>query len=306
LFVEPAAIRRPAATSVFATIGVAIHDSFRDAEAYWERAIRGGDSGIYLSSAYLRAMEQFAGGHGFYFRDEVPQRARDRALAEALRRISESEDAPACLVKDFGSQDLPRGLGHSACFTVDKPPNMVIGVPPTWKTFDDYIAALSTQYRHRAKSAIKKGAPLSRVELGFPEILEHAPRLEEMQATVHSHAGFSLGRMDVRRLAAIKRALGDRFVVTGYFLKGILVGYFAAVAAEGRIDAYCVGFDGSCNREFAIYPNMLYDHVRLAIERCVCRISLGRTAEEMKSALGAAYCGEDAVYEKLIDEPAAK
>jgi hypothetical protein len=75
--------------------------------------------------------------------------------------------------------------------------------------------------------------------------------------------------------------------VVGYLLHGELVGYFAAIVAAGRIDAYCVGFDYAINRKNAIYHRMLFDHLQLAIDRGVKRVVLGRTAQDTKSALGA-------------------
>ena len=56
---------------------------------------------------------------------------------------------------------------------------------------------------------------------------------------------------------------------------------------ETHFDAHFIGIDYSKNKEFAIYPRILNDYVRLGIETKSNQINLGRTASEIKSTLGA-------------------
>jgi len=75
--------------------------------------------------------------------------------------------------------------------------------------------------------------------------------------------------------------------VKGYFLEGKLVGFLSAMQNDRHLDAHFIGIDYSNNNEFAIYPRILNDYVRLGIETKSDQINLGRTASEIKSTLGA-------------------
>ena len=56
---------------------------------------------------------------------------------------------------------------------------------------------------------------------------------------------------------------------------------------EDNLDAHFIGIDYNNNKEFAIYPRILNDYVRLGLSTSAKRINLGRTASEIKSTLGA-------------------
>ncbi len=227
-----------------------------------------------------------SGEHGFYFRPDIAEHARDGALAEAIRRVEILSGTRVSLIKDFRSK-VPQGLVERGFLPVETAPTMVIEIPQSWRRLGDYLNDLSSKYRHRAKSVMKKSSRLERRELSHQDILDQADRMTALHENVRSKAMFAIGPRGVSHLAALRLALGDQFPVVGYLLHGELVGYFAAIVAAGRIDAYCVGFDYASNRENAIYPRMLFDHLQLAIDRGVKRVVLGRTAQDTKSALGA-------------------
>ncbi|MEZ4686665.1 MAG: GNAT family N-acetyltransferase [Bacteroidia bacterium] len=85
----------------------------------------------------------------------------------------------------------------------------------------------------------------------------------------------------------LKKALGDAFTVTGYFLKDRLIGFRASLHYEGTTHAYMVGFSREHNREYKLYQRMLYDYVHEGIEVGSRLLDMGRTALEIKSCLGA-------------------
>ncbi|WP_062057594.1 hypothetical protein [Aquimarina longa] len=56
---------------------------------------------------------------------------------------------------------------------------------------------------------------------------------------------------------------------------------------DSAIDSNHIGIDYSYNTSHPIYQKMLYDYVDLAITKKVQELRLGRTAEIIKSSLGA-------------------
>ena len=85
----------------------------------------------------------------------------------------------------------------------------------------------------------------------------------------------------------MKKSFKDKFIVKGYFLNGQLVGFLSAMQNQNHLDAHFIGIDYSKNKDFAIYPRILNDYVRIGISTKSDQINLGRTASEIKSTLGA-------------------
>ena len=166
-------------------------------------------------------------------------------------------------------------------------PDMVLELDPAWHSFEDYTAALKSKFRVKAKRAYSKSAALEVRALDTEAIALHQPRLRELQRGVLSRAEVRLGDGCVDALAPLKRSLGRSLVVQGYLLDGELVGFMSGFEHDGRLDAHSVGFDYGLNRHHSIYPRMLLDYLRIALDRGLHAVHYGRTAEEIKSTIGA-------------------
>ena len=66
-----------------------------------------------------------------------------------------------------------------------------------------------------------------------------------------------------------------------------MVGFSSSFLFNSILDANYVGINYEFNQEYAIYQRMLYDYVELAIEKRCSELRFGRTAEEIKSSVGA-------------------
>jgi hypothetical protein len=146
---------------------------------------------------------------------------------------------------------------------------------------------LKSKFRVKAKRAYAKSRQLVVRPLDADDIVRYQPRLQQLHAEVVGQAGFRLDGGCVGAFAPLRRSLGSSFVVHGYFLDDELVGYLTAFVRPGRLDAHSVGFDYALNREHSIYPRMLYDYLRIAMERGLGMVDYGRTAQEIKSTVGA-------------------
>ena len=101
------------------------------------------------------------------------------------------------------------------------------------------------------------------------------------------NADFNAQILNLNTYTQLKNTYKDNFIVKGYFLEGKLVGFLSAMQNGDHLDAHFIGIDYSKNKEYAIYPRILNDYVRLGIETKSSQINLGRTASEIKSTLGA-------------------
>ena len=109
------------------------------------------------------------GEHGWHVQGtEATRQAFLRQLGPMLKRIARHEGASVVLCKDF-EEPLPfaaEGGLHELSFQ----PNMIFDLRPQWKTVDDYLDAMSSKYRIRARRAFKKSEGLRFKELSFVQI----------------------------------------------------------------------------------------------------------------------------------------
>lgn len=234
-----------------------------------------------------------SGETSFYFSDDVSADEAFQALAVGTQKLYLKEKhegkVDLLLIKDY----FPESVAVSDMllkynyrdFKIE--PNMVIKLQEDWNSFDDYLSAMLSKYRNRAKSAYKKSKNLIEKDLDKNKIRELTPRIRALFEAVHNKASFKMGLLDVAAFARLKENLQEQFVLKGYFLDDKLVGFSSIFIHNHTLDANYVGLDYDYNKSHAIYQRILYDLVKTAFDHNVKRINLGRTAGEIKSNLGA-------------------
>jgi predicted N-acyltransferase len=232
-----------------------------------------------------------SGEHGFTCIPETNKTEAIDAIADVIYRISRAEKLrgkiAAVLVKDFYSDSIK----HTKEFEEYKyhdflvEPNMMIDIQ--WKTFDDYLNAMSKKYRNRAKNVVKKGAEIERKNFSSEEILANEKEIQKLYNNVHLKAKFRMASLTSAYFAEMKKVLGDKFSFVGYYYNQKLIGFKSTFILEHEIEAHFIGLDYSLNKDLDVYQNILYDYVKEAIENSSKKLLLGRTASEIKSTLGA-------------------
>jgi len=232
-----------------------------------------------------------SGEHGFTIIDGVNKVDAFDALADVIYRISRSEKLrgkiAAVLVKDFyaptlkHSKELEEFKFHD--FLVE--PNMIVHLQ--WKTFDEYLQAMSKKYRSRAKSIIAKGQVFERKELSASAIKENAKLIDKLYLNVHLKAKFRMATLTPSYFYEMKNELKEEFTFTAYYLNKKIVGFKTSFLLKNELEAHFIGLDYEINKEYELYQNILYDYVNEGIEYGAKKIYLGRTASEIKSNVGA-------------------
>jgi Acetyltransferase (GNAT) domain len=234
------------------------------------------------------------GEHGYWFDDQkiskkLAMTHLEKALDEVVDTLGkEGIKMPVILVKDI---DEPQQQTQGALL-IDKgftefliQPNMVLELP--FQDFEEYISAMSTKYRTRAKRAFKKSESLERRELSLQDIEQELPRIYELYKEVANNAGFNMVDLNQYYLLALKKDLPDHFRMFGYFIEGKLVAYHTTIKNHHEVEAHFLGYDKGLNHELQLYLNCLYDMVRIGLSYQSHRIIFARTALEIKSSVGA-------------------
>ncbi len=233
------------------------------------------------------------GEHGFLYNDKIISANKAfEYLSDALRDIRKTESAnkPSfILLKEFWPESF-KSSDHVKEhdfreFEVDV--NMVLQIKNDWNTFEDYLESMRTKFRTRAKKVLKNSNDIEVKNFEVPDIEKYAKEINTLYLSVLEKADFKIGKLNASTFMHLKHSLKKSFVFKGYFLQQKLIGFTTSFILLDAIDANHIGIDYSLNKEYDIYQKMLYDYVDLAIQHKAKELRLGRTAEIIKSCVGA-------------------
>jgi hypothetical protein len=139
----------------------------------------------------------------------------------------------------------------------------------------------------RVKKALKEGKPFEKRDLGEAQLKANLSRLYELYRKVMGSADFNMIILPENYVLQLKRQLGDRFQVTGYYLDGELVGCRTNIINYDEVEAHFLGYDASLNRDYKLYLNILIDSLKCGLENKAKRGVYARTAMGIKSSIGA-------------------
>ncbi|MBL7818622.1 MAG: N-acetyltransferase [Saprospiraceae bacterium] len=235
------------------------------------------------------------GDHSFFFKkdtlnfDEKKQLFTEGVNFAKQKLADQGTKINAVFIKDFelGSDNhrLIQSLEDYNEFQVE--PNFVFNLRKEWQNFDDYLDALSSKYRVRAKRAFKKRQTLEFKEFNVERIIAYKDRIYTLYEQVCSNSAVNLIQLNPNYFVNLKNEFEDDFKLFGYLKDNQLLGFFTTLRNGEELEAHFLGYEMSQNAPYQIYLNMLFEIVKQGIDTRVKRIVFARTAHEIKSSIGA-------------------
>ncbi len=232
------------------------------------------------------------GSNGFFLQKNTPPNLLFKIIQKLRCKLYCSSKTPKLkfvMLKEFWQHkqiNTQKELHKKTVkFQIDV--NMVLEMIPEWKTFNDYLLSMTTKYRTRAKSTFKKTSDIVTTEFDVAKITQFANEIDTLYNAVLKTASFSMVKLNANSFIALKKELNENFIFKAYFKNNQLIGFSTACINYNYLDANFVGIDYQVNTTQPIYQKILYDYVSLAISKQLKELRLGRTAETIKSALGA-------------------
>lgn len=217
------------------------------------------------------------------------------AMAGIVKWITRTDRTPAkisaILVKDYFSSGAPKIASDRLKkkryhrFLVE--PEMIISLEKSWKSFDDYIGAMSKKYRNRLRAVYKKSAPLELVEMDAEMIKEHEAELYRLYFNVYERAKFRLAALGENYFSEMKRNFPAEFCFVAYKYEDKIVSFRSSFRTNNHLEAHFIGIDYERSLDLCLYQRILYDYVAEGLIKGVAQVYLGRTAAEIKSTVGA-------------------
>lgn len=234
------------------------------------------------------------GQHGITIAEDADDKLVWHGIAEVMYRVRQSEKLQGrtqfVMIKDL-HEPYTRQAKHLTNLSyryVETEPNMVLSLRPEWKSFDDYLASLTSKYRSGVRNAVFK--PMDEAGCVVEHLEDLAPyqdRIFELYKSVQMNADFRPFQLPPDYFAGLQRVAGSRLRCSVVRKNDVILGFLISLADGDTALAYHIGFDRDAAVELPVYLRLLYAGVSDAIELGCKQISYGRTALEPKASLGA-------------------
>jgi hypothetical protein len=212
----------------------------------------------------------------------LPGESAAEAIAEAREVLSSRQSSCCYLIKD-----LPAEASLSGWNELKTLPEMVMELPAGWTDFEDYLTALPSKYRTRARRARKKFAGLRREELGVEQVVHYSAQIDRHYTSLIDRASYVPYQVPAGYFARLKAEAPEQVQVSGYFAKDELVGFSTLLLGEDEAIAHYAAVESDYNASHQLYLNMLFDLLESALATGVSQLHFGRTATTIKSSVGA-------------------
>ena len=233
-----------------------------------------------------------SGDHGIFITHSQDKKQVIKNLAKAILHFVNSNNSiniDAFLLKDFVNESLfiTDELKNYNYHPFSVEPNMILEINEDWISFEDYLNAIKTKFRVKAKKALQLSKEIIIKEVNDHNIENKLPQMTALYKKVVNNADFNLSHFNLESYKTLKSAFGEKYILKTYELDGKIIGFMSGMINQNSLDAHFVGLDYSLNRQYAIYQRMLYDYIQIAIAKKLKTLNFGRTASEIKSSVGA-------------------
>lgn len=154
-------------------------------------------------------------------------------------------------------------------------------------SIDNYCQQFTAKYRTRANKVRKKSIDLVCKEFDLVDIEKHASRIEVLYNEVLKKSSFNIGIFNYKTFYNLKENLKNQYRFFGYFHGEKLIGFKTLFHFNDIVDASFIGIDYEANAKYDTYQRILMDYVEFSIDEKANNLYLGRTAETIKSGIGA-------------------
>ena len=214
-------------------------------------------------------------------------------VAEALYRIRLADrlfgNTSLVLVKDIPHDQVSHSkpMSRFSYRPLETEPNMVLTLSPHWKSFDDYLGALTSGYRKSTRKIVEQTVGAGCTLEHLSDVSSHAAAIHALYLQVHERQKMRLVTLAKDFIPSLAAAFGSDFRCTVLRRNDEMLGFVTTLKDGDTAVGYHIGFDNNANSEIPIYFRLLNAVVENGIQMGCSQISFGRTALEPKARLGA-------------------
>jgi len=218
--------------------------------------------------------------------DENDRQGLLQAIVAKLKNFAKLQGLSLIIFKDFPASDTPAldllcGLGF---FKADSFPSAIISLP--YKTFDEYLASLSSGARKDLQRKLKKAnvgsALTTQVVESVDEIIDDIYRLYINTYTAGATKFEKLTKQFFLNVS--NKGPGCRYFL--YYIDGRLAAFNLCFVHDGLLIDKFIGFDYDLSRKYSLYFVSWCTNVQWCIENGIGSYQVGQTDYAPKTYLG--------------------
>ncbi|HLP57998.1 MAG TPA: GNAT family N-acetyltransferase [Candidatus Deferrimicrobium sp.] len=230
------------------------------------------------------------GKHNLVIQDPAHRNEILHALVEEMRRICREQEIKYMSVKEFCRdqiQDMDELTAHGFFRAPSLP---YVSMPVRWPNFDEYLAALRHKYRRQIKNNLKQmeAASVESVPgliLGDSALCP-AEQFHRLYLQVMNQAGVQLETLNQSFFEHLFKNMQEQLEILTYQQHGEVLGAALLYVHDKVMTFLLVGIDYSRRDEFALYFNLIYSILKLAMVRGCQQLDLGQTSYYIKQRIG--------------------
>jgi len=153
-------------------------------------------------------------------------------------------------------------------------------------SFDDYLNRMHSKYRLRVRKVIESNEGTRIVTINKTNFAEFREQIESLFLNVLNNSKFKSTTIAVDYFFEFLKGV-DRFKMNAWFIGDKMAGFVTYFELDTIIEVHYVGLDYELNQTHKIYNFILIQMIQYAFESKISKVCFGRTAQELKSTLGA-------------------
>jgi hypothetical protein len=229
------------------------------------------------------------GENAFHFVESVHKKDAFYFINMVIDTLFKKKEINYAIYKEYSPKNtattiLTKYLNYYK-FNIDA--NMVFDLKVNWQEFNEILSEYNTKYRTRINKVLEKSKQISVKEFTTDDINKYANDIERLYNAVIKKSNFNVGIFKLETFYSLKDNLNSNYRIYGYFINDKLIGFKSLFHYNGNLDASFIGLDYKVNKTYDLYQRMLIDYIKFGLKHKVNSIGFGRTAETIKSCVGA-------------------
>ncbi len=225
---------------------------------------------------------------GVYFCDEINEMDKRIYVQEMISKVEEPYNCKTVgilISEELNSENYP--FYKKSGFEIFEVENKMIYKTAPYESFESYQNALTSKYRIRKNKIYKLNEHTEVIAIDKSNFGLYENEIQKLFNNVLDRSKFKLMNLNSNYFKTFLEQEPKVFKLEGYLIQNQLVGFISYFEFEKDIEVHYLGLDYQKNEPYKLYNFILYKMIEKGYEHQKKMVCLSRTAQEIKSTLGA-------------------
>ena len=225
---------------------------------------------------------------GVYFCDEINEIDKRVYVQEMISKVEEPYNCKTVgilISEELNSENYP--FYKKSGFEIFEVENKMIYKTAPYESFESYQNALTSKYRIRKNKIYKLNEHTEVIAIDKSNFELYENEIQKLFNNVLDRSKFKLMNLNSNYFKTFLEQEPKVFKLEGYLIQNQLVGFISYFEFEKDIEVHYLGLDYQKNEQYKLYNFILYKMIEKGYEHQKKMVCLSRTAQEIKSTLGA-------------------